>query len=59
MQSFTWSELWAVRLVLESLVSKLSNEGCISLLTTIMSVGSCVGSRKLNLHAEILAILTH
>ena len=38
MQSFTWSELRAVRLVLESLVFKLSNEGYIGLLTTKISV---------------------
>ena len=56
-ESSTWRELRAVRLVLESLVSKLQNER-VRWFTDSQNVARilAVGSRKPNLQTEVLAI---
>ena len=58
-QSSTWRELRAVRLVLESLVTKLANER-VRWFTDNQNVCRVIlcGSRKPNLHAEALAIFS-
>ena len=59
MQSSTWRELRAVRLVLESLVSKLSNKW-VCWFTDNQNVYRVImyGSKKPNLHAEALTIFS-